>query len=307
MSICKFPQLNREGAVFIGPGMNNTANINSLSKLVYIKSGFGKRIVGDHVGEFKDGDIVLLGPELPHHWRGRNEGGRSGIAKSDSTARYRWLNPNEGEYADVAKSVDSTIIYFPPDFLVNLTDDRSVSFQTEGLVRRSQRGLEFYGKTREKVAGKIDGLQKENGLGRVSAFLNVIDALSSSEEYNYLASVSYKNLLGGKINCRERALFRFLQENFKRELSLHEVASVVCMSSGSFCRFFKNRTGKSFSLFVNELRISYACKLLMNDDYSVSSVAYESGFQCMSNFNKFFRRITGETPSQYKDKLNALC
>lgn len=256
-------------------------HFHEMCELVYIETSYGKRIVGDHVGDFKEGDLVLLGPDLPHIW----------------------LNDDIYQQPDSENTVSSLVIYFPPDFLLNLTDDNSITFLTEGLIMRSHRGLQFYGKTLEKVVDKLNSLKHETGMKKMLTFLSVIDILAESDEYRYLASISYKNPFNTKDAQRINTLYQFLNKNFKREISLNEAARVANMSTGAFCRFFKSRTQKSFSLFVNELRIGHACKLLMEDDQSVTAIAFECGYQNLTNFNKFFKRITGRTPTQYKKQI----
>ncbi len=131
-----------------------------------------------------------------------------------------------------------------------------------------------------------------------------MELLSQSKEYEYLASLSYKNMYAEKDTGRIHKVYQFLIQNFHRDVELQEVSDLCNLTPNAFCRFFKSRTQKSFTQFLNELRIGHACKLLQNEVYSVSDVCYECGYNNLTNFNKFFKNITGKTPSEYRKRLN---
>jgi AraC-like DNA-binding protein len=257
-------------------------HFHEMCELVFIEKSFGKRIVGDHVSNFKEGDLVLMGPNLPHVW----------------------LNDATFQHPRSKKSVRSIVIYFPPDFLLNLTDDDSITSLAEELIMRSQRGLWFYGKTQELIIEKINTLMHEKGLKKMLAFLSIVDIMSESNEFHYLASIGYKNSYSLKDTHRLNEIYHYLNKNFTRKITLQDAAHKVNMSPSAFCRFFKLRTQKSFSVFINELRVSYARRLLLNNESSITSIAFECGYQNLTNFNKFFKRITGETPSQFKKQIS---
>ncbi|MCH5719257.1 helix-turn-helix domain-containing protein [Niabella hibiscisoli] len=128
----------------------------------------------------------------------------------------------------------------------------------------------------------------------------MIRLLSSSEEYSYLASVSYKNLYEEKDTGRINMVYKYLMQNFQDDISLQEVANLCNMTPSAFCRYFKSRTQKSVIQFLNELRIGHASKLLLNERYSISDVCYECGYNSIANFNKFFKSIKKTTPSEYR-------
>lgn len=254
-------------------------HFHEMCELVYIKNGNGKRIVGDHVDDFSNGDLVLLGPNLPHIW----------------------LDDNAAQKTNSDSKIRSVVIYFSPYLLSDLAGE--ASSVVENLITRAQRGIQFYGKTLEQVICNLNELKREYGLKKVSSFLHIIDTLAVSEEYRSLASITYKNLYNRMDTDRMSTLYKFLNENFREEISLDEAAAIVNMSQGAFCRFFKSRTQKSFTMFVNELRIGYACKLLRNQDQSITAIAFECGYQNLTNFNKFFKRIMRKTPTQYKKEI----
>jgi len=259
-------------------------HFHHLCELVWVQQSFGKRIVGDNIDNFEDGDLVLMAPNLPHIWQ------------------------NDQAFFRKRKGfrVKATVIYFPTDFLLTLTDEQDVLKPTHELIKRASRGLSFWGQTKKKVYEILLNISEAKGFKKIIYFLQAIDILAGSREYQYLASISYKNHFDEKDADRVNKVYHFLIQNFHRDISLKEIADICCVSPNSFCRFFKSRTQKSLTQFLNELRIGHACKLLQNEDYSVSDVCYECGYNNTANFNKFFKAITKKTPSEYRRKLGAL-
>jgi len=256
-------------------------HFHHLCELVWIEESFGKRIIGDHVTNFENGDLVLMGPNLPHIWQNDESFYRK---KKGCRAR-------------------ATVIYFPTDFLLNLTDEQNILILTQDLIKRSSRGLRFLGTTNQKVSNILSMMSEESGLKKIIHFLEVIEILSHSQEYDYLASISFKNLYDEKDTLRINKVYQFLMQNFHRDIELKEVADLCNMTPNAFCRFFKSRTQKSVTQFLNELRIGHASTLLQNDDYSISDVCYECGFNNLTNFNKFFKTFRLMTPSEYKKEI----
>ncbi len=250
-------------------------------EMVLVEKSYGKRIVGDHIDNFEDGDLVLMAPNLPHIWQ------------------------NDEIYHRKKKGyrVRATVIYFPADFLLSLTDEQNILRPTQELIKRASRGLRFSGTTNQIVSQILSSISEDGGFNKIILFLQAIEILSKSQEYDYLASVSYKNLYDEKDTGRIHKVYQFLMQNFHRNISLQEVAELCNMSPNAFCRFFKSRSQKSLTHFLNELRIGHACKLLQDENYSIADVCYECGYNNLTNFNKFFKAIQQTTPSEYRKRL----
>lgn len=261
--------------------LSNPLHFHHLCELVWIEQSFGKRIIGDHVDNFSDGDLVMMSPDLPHIWQ--------------NDAIY--LRRKKGYRAK------ATVIYFPPDILSNLSDEPSVIQPTQDLIRKASRGLKFFGDTHVKVTALLREIGDSSGLKKILCFLNIVEILSHSTEYDLLASISYKNAYGAKDTDRINIVYQFVMHNFHRSISLEEIAGIISMSPSAFSRFFKSRTQKSFVQFLNEIRIGHACKLLQNLDYSISDVCYECGYNNLTNFNKFFKGLKKKTPSEYRKMI----
>jgi AraC-like DNA-binding protein len=260
--------------------LDSPFHFHHLCELVWVEKSYGKRIVGDNIDNFEDGDLVLMGPQLPHIWQ-------------NDELFYRKKKGHR---------VKATVIYFPSDFQMNLTDEQNILKPIQDLIKRSARGLAFHGVTSQRVSNILSSVSEQAGLAKIINFLEVIDILSHSLEYRYLASVSFKNLYDEKDTERINKVYQFLMQNFYRDINLKEVSDLCGMTPNAFCRFFKSRTQKSFTQFLNELRIGHACKLIQNQTYSIADVCYESGYNNLTNFNKFFKSVTGLTPTAYRKK-----
>jgi AraC-like DNA-binding protein len=247
-------------------------------ELNYVKKSFGKRIVGDCINNFSEGDLVLMSPNLPHVWYNDPEI----LAKASNSC------------------AQAIVTYFPIDFLDKLSNDKILFSKRQNLFNRADRGLFFYGETKRKVANHLERLVKLSGLQMVIEFLNVVDLLLHSKEYKLLASVSYRHSFNKRDTERMHQIYKFIMNNFKEPISLTTISSIANMTPPAFCNFFKMRMQMSFTRFLNEIRIGHACKLLENEDTSISDVCYESGYQNFTNFNKFFKEITGKTPGKYR-------
>lgn len=257
-------------------------HFHGFCELVLVTESYGKRIVGDHVGSFNEGDLVLMGPQLPHIWNNDPV-----FHQQETTLR--------------AKAI---VIYFPPEFLLGLTDDDLTIFMLQQFIRKAERGLRFYGNSRDSIASKVKAIVHKKGIAKMIDFLSIIDLLANSADVEYLASETYQPSVNEQNLKRINDVYLYVMNHFQREISLAEVAAIANITPNAFCRFFKKHTQKSFSRFANELRIGHACKLLLDKELSISQVCYQSGYQNLTNFNKFFRLIMNKSAGQYRRDID---
>jgi len=262
--------------------LSNPLHFHELCELVLILESYGKRVVGNHVDSFSAGDLVLMGPSIPHIWR------------NDDI----FLNPQHDERAR------AIVLYFPADFLLRLTDDQATISAMQQFIKRSKRGLRFHGQTLEKATELIKSLAQKKSFSRITGFLNLIELLHQANECENLASEGYKPSFSKQETNRINNVYIYVMQNFSEEVSLGVAAELVNMTPNAFCRFFKRHTQKSFSKFVNEMRIGHACKLLMNKQLSISEICYQSGYQNLTNFNKFFKTIMQKSPREYRKEMD---
>lgn len=261
--------------------LRNPLHFHELCELVFIQESFGKRIVGNHVASFNAGELVLMGPNLPHIWR------------NDDVFL-------DGTHDERAKAI---VVYFPSDFLLQLTDDQSIISAMQSFINRSKRGLLFHGETLEKAKKIMEELETRTSFTRITKFLNLIELLYQSTEYETLASDGYKPTYNEQETDRINLVYVYVMQNFKDTVSLQTAADLLHMTPNAFCRYFKRHTKKSFTRFVNEMRIGHACKLLLDRSLTISEICYQSGYQNLTNFNKFFKLIMLKSPREYRKDM----
>ena len=248
-------------------------------QLFLVEEGTGTRFIGDSIKPFGPGDLVFLGPNLPHLWR------------SD----HVYFQKQSGL---ITKGI---VVYFTDDFLGKDFFDKQEMTPLRQLLTHARQGLEWIGPTRAHAEATLQSLTNQPiGFGRVIALLTLLHNLSHASDYRYLTSPGYTNTVKPTEKDRMQLVHDYVLEHFHDDLSLETVADLSGMTPPAFCRYFKAHANKTFSEFVSEVRIGHACKLLINGNMSVTQISFESGFRTLSNFNRQFKDITGQTPSGYE-------
>ena len=247
-------------------------------ELTYIVRGDGRRFVGDHVESFTAGDLILIGPDMPHFWRSDEE-----YYRPTSSLKAEWV-------------VVQFPIAFGQDVLANLPEASAVT----SLLHRARYGLRFSPAATAEVAQDIEQLTKESGLKQVLSIVSILDQLANDRDAHLLASDGYQLAPGTAETERMKRVLEFILNNFRDEIRVEQIASVAGLAPAAFCRYFKKRTRKSFIEYLNEMRISHARKLLTNNDLSVGQAGIECGFNNVSHFHRQFKLHTGMTPLRYQ-------
>jgi AraC-like DNA-binding protein len=247
-------------------------------ELILVIQGHGYRIVGDNISRLSAGDLVLVGPGLPHIWQ--DEPG----ARGRGSVYFRLV-----QFEDA----------FLGDGLLRLPSMEPV----RRLLHRAGRGLHIVGKTHGKVTALMNQMADLRGMERVLLFLQILVALAGSEDCEPIASSGFAAETSLYDQERMDRVFQFLNGHLAQTVRLAEAARIVHLSEGAFSRFFRTHTGKTFPEFVNELRIGRACSLLMEDNLNITQVAYQSGFINLSNFNRQFLRLKGLSPRAFRQKF----
>lgn len=247
-------------------------------QLFMVVQGTGTRFIGDSIRPFGPGDLVFLGPNLPHLWR------------------------SDQPYFDRNSSLmtKGIVVYFTDDFLGSDFLGKPEMAPLGQLFDNARRGLEWTGDVRNRAELALQQLSRQPvGFGRVLALLALLDELAHAATHRFLTSSGYTNTVKPNEKDRMQVVHDYVLGHFPDEINLTTVADLAGMTPPAFCRYFKSRANKTFTDFVAEVRIGHACKLLMKGDLSITQVSYESGFRTLSNFNRQFRQITGQTPSAY--------
>jgi AraC-like DNA-binding protein len=255
-------------------------HFHSEFELVYILKSSGKRFVADSVESFQEGDITLLGSNLPHFWKSE--------IREDSESENR---------------VNAIVVQFHKDFFREEISSYPEFHRINELLDRAARGIHFAPEAAEKLGRKLKRLLKLSGLDRMLYFIKLMDSMARIENYRILASKAYQLEDHKELNNRLDKIMHFINTNYQRKITQEEVATKIGMTTAAFCRYFKEKTGKGFIFFVNEMRIGYACKLLIENRLSISQICFECGFNNISNFNRMFKRQTGFTPGEYQQQF----
>jgi AraC-like DNA-binding protein len=247
-------------------------------EFVLINKSTGKRMVGDHIGYFGENDLVFMGTLLPHVW------------VNDPI----YLNRQAKEQAD------ALVLHFTEDFLgeefINIPEMDNL----RKVLKLADRGMALRGKTREKINELIRKMPEMSGLQRLSSLLLIFDIMSTTTEYDQLASPHFVQNFHYECSDRFKKITGYIMKNFDKDISLAEIASVGNMGVTAFCNFFKEQFRVTFVEYLTTVRIGHACKLLSENDRKVVEVAYECGFKNLANFNRQFKKLKDMTPSDYR-------
>ncbi len=248
-------------------------------ELVLIDKNEGTRFIGDHVSNFKDGDLVLIGPNIPH--------------------LYRNSEPYYNNNGLIAKSI---FTHFTDDFLGKSFFDLPEMKLVRRLLDRSSLGFEILGKANQYVRQKLVKMQGEPPTERLLILLDILVFLSKRKDLNFILSSGFtakKSYDTDRINIA----LHFILENYTTEIYIEEIATKLNMTGASFSRYFKHHTRKTFSNYVTEIRIAHACRLLMEDNYNISEICYLSGFDSLTNYYRHFKKQVGVIPKEYKSRF----
>ena len=246
-------------------------------ELVFILEGYGKRIIGNKVTYYESGDMVFIGSGVPHLWLSDPV-----FYKKDSTLRSRvivmYINPK---------------IFEPMLAFVKEFDGVKEMFQ------QASKGINIFGKTRNVISEKLIALASKTGFEKAIGLLQIMHLISISQDRNFIDN-NELTAPAGLYSDRLIDVFKFVNDNLHKSISLKQVAEVACMAIPSFCRFFRNRTKMRFSQYLVDARMTHACRLLMELDKSISEIAYMCGYNSDSHFCKVFKEHTKQSPFQYK-------
>ena len=256
-------------------------HFHSQYEVIYVKEGCGRSFVGDCVESYSAGDLILFGSNLPHYMRSDD------IYHSEqSTLR-----------------VQGTIIQFEENFMQYSFDYYPQFRQIRQLLEASKRGIIFPKQGNAQVIELISSSPELQGLRQITGLLDLLQGLATASCRRTLASLCYYEKFPVLGNKRIDKIISFINSNYTRALKLDEIAGMASMNSSAFCRFFKEVTGKTFLQYVMDMRIGYACKLLVIGDMEILQIAVECGFDSISHFNRTFKQLTGLTPTQYRGQM----
>jgi len=245
-------------------------------EIVFIKKGVGTREIGDHTSRYENGELILLGPNIPH-------------------LAYK-IDPLPANY--------EIVIQFSQDLVDRMLEFAEMS-PVKLLLQHAKEGMVFGDEAKSKISGYIDDILAQNGQ-RVYCLFRLLNDLAVSQDFSGL---KLRPLQISRPNAdvdRLEKIFAFVSKNYKESISIEELASKIGLTTNSLCRFFKQITGNTMVSFIHQYRISHAKEMLMESSASIGEIAYQSGFTDVGFFNRKFKETAGMTPSAYRKKFKRL-
>ena len=245
-------------------------------ELVLVTESCGKRFIGDRISNFIPGDLALIGPNLPHLYRNSDE-----------------------YYHDKKLRASSIVVHFQESSFGENFFSLPETTALKTLFSNSCRGIDIKGETNRMVSQQMHEIMMLNDFPRWFKLLEILNVLLASDEYEYISGSGIK-WTSEKESERMGKVINFVMKNFNKDISLSDAANVANMAENSFSRYFSQRARKPFIKYLNEVRLSHACKLLIDEKMSVVEICYECGFNNLSNFNKQFKHNLKASPSDYQ-------
>lgn len=258
--------------------INNPWHYHPEIELLYCIKGKGTNFIGNSIRTIEEGEILLLGKNLPHTRQRDRE--------------YYSIHTDD--------SPETIVVQFKEDFL----GDGFFSLKDFGhigdMLKRSLRGIKFVGPIRDEIGAKLHLIKSMQGTTSILSLLSILDCLARSDEYVYLNEIHYTSDAHEITSQKINSVYHYTIAHFREPIRLDDVASLTNHTPAAFCRYFKTRTRKSYFQYLTEIRIAYACELLRDGNLDVSEVCLNSGFNNLSNFHKQFRKIVKSTPREYQ-------
>jgi len=247
-------------------------------ELVYVNGGSGRRQVGSHLSYYANGDLTLIGSNLPH---------------------CGYTNEQTG-------NKNKIVIQMKPDFLGEHFFNIPEMVNAKNILQQAKSGITFGGKTKNRIGKKIEKMENQSPFERLLSIIEILNELElATEDAKILNAKGFLMEMQAQDNERINLIFNYVKENFKEPIPLEVIAEKVSMTVPSFCRYFKKATHKTFTKFVNDYRLVHASKLLAEKPISIAAIAFESGFNNFSHFNKSFKEFTGKNASEYRNELKS--
>lgn len=245
-------------------------------ELVHIEQGSGTQFVGDNIQNFQSGDLILIGPNLPHYWR----------------CDEKYFQGDTSLYAQ------ATVLHFSENLFgesfLNLPENSAI----HELLEKAKRGMKLFGEENKLVKALLQNLLDQKESNPLIALMQILQTLSQSQDIKPLSNTDYQQEFDQHDTDRINQIYQYSLANFQQKISIEDIAEVASISPHSFCRYFKSRSRKTYTQFLLELRIGHACKLLLEGKLSVAQICFESGFNNFANFNKYFKILTRKSPLQ---------
>jgi len=254
-------------------------------QITWVQKGEGTLIAGNNMHSFRAGDIFLIGANLPH------------LFKS---------NP-EYFVADNSKSIRACSLYFNPSGILGGLFNLPEMKMLNSFLKNYKHGFRIPGSYHKEISSKIFDVHRASGTDVLFTLLKLLNTLQGiNVEVEPLCSNVYSSDISENEGIRLSNIINYIMRNYNNQIALEDIANTAYMTPQAFCRYFKKHTGHTFVSFLNEVRINDACKSLIAGKKMdcISGVAYKAGFNSITNFNRVFKSIIGQSPRAYVDAYN---
>jgi len=247
-------------------------------EIALILKSHGKQFIGTSVEEFEEGDIFFIGSNVPH------------VLINDQI--YHRGNPD--------LRAEAIVVQFSENLLCQHLLDRPEFYPIGELLKKSTFGIKLSGPTRNDLHDYLRKMVRQESIIQFAMLIRILNMIERSGDYRLVSTQQSEEKKGDKRSKRIEIITEFLLDNYHQDITLRQAARHINMNVSSFCRYFKKHTRKTFSRYLNELRINYACKLLSDETLSVSQICFDVGFNNLSHFYRQFRIVTDKTPKEYR-------
>lgn len=272
----------REGKFFSSPFHTQPSfHSHPELELVYIIEGYGKRVIGNKVESFDSGDMVFIGSNVPHIWLSDQT-----FYKEDSILQSKaivaYLNPK---------------IF--SDIFNNIIELRAI----KSMIEKASRGIKIFGHTRDLISNKLMSCTQKVGYEKFEEMMQIMHLISISEKTCFIDNENISSAEHSITDDRLIKVMKFIRQNFSNPITLKEIARIACLTEQSFCRYFKNKTKRSFSEYLLKERMKHAAYLLIKTDQPISDIAFLCGYNSSSRFCQIFKDKFGQSPLKYKSSF----
>lgn len=246
-------------------------------ELVMIVKGCGKRMIGDNIDRFEDGDLVFLGSHLPHEW----------------------LCDDEYFSKDDGFKGEGIVIQFQEDFLGKTFFEIPENRRLKKVLMESNRGFKLEGYSKAVISDIMKKMLNQDPSDNFYSLINIFKILSNSDDHIMLSSPNFLKTFQSEGTDAMKKVIQYILQNFHQQIHIEDLLEIANMSSTAFSVLFKKSHNMTFKEYLVKVRVGYACKLLCDEDKSISQISFEAGFENLSNFNRLFKKVKNQTPSEF--------
>jgi len=250
-------------------------------EIIFVKEGRGERFVADSMELFYPGDVILLGHNIPHYMKSAEE--------------YYEGNPE--------RRVKGVVIQFASSYMLHAINHYADLSPVKSLLEKSARGIHFPYPACADIVKRIEMLPQYEGVERIANLLFLLDKMAKSKSKRLLGSPNFNETLSQSTDNRLEKVLSYITYHYTEKLNLSAIASIVSMNASAFSRYFREKAGKTFIEYILDMRVGYACKLLIGSSLDVSQISIECGFNTLCHFNRIFKAKTGFTPTEYRKQF----